>query len=243
MKPTVSIIIPTFNEEEFLPELLTSIKKQTFTPLEIIVADAFSTDQTRAIAKLFGCTVVDGGLPPKARNEGAVIAKGTILLFLDADVILPSDFLNNTIKEFQKEKLSIASCFIEPISKQKMEHMLFSLANFYFKFTKDFYPHISGACIFIKKNVHKKIKGFNEELFTAEDHDYVQRAEKYGKFAYLKGYKIPISVRRMSEEGRVKLIVKYAIVELHLFLLGNIKKNIFAYTYGKHTKSEIHKRM
>lgn len=236
MNYKVSIVIPTFNEEEYLPKLLESIKKQTIKPFEIIVADAFSTDNTRSIAKLYKCKIVNGGLPAKARNEGAKVAKGNLLLFLDADVILPKNFLKNTLAEFSAKNLDIASCYMDPITKEKMEHMLFSLANFYFKFTKSFYPHIPGFCIFIKKHIHQKIKGFNEELFTAEDHDYVQRAEKFGKFAYLKTYKIPVSVRRMSKEGRVKLIVKYAIVELHMILLGNVKHSIFHYEYGQYKK-------
>ncbi len=73
----ISIIIPTLNEEKYLPKLLRSIKEQDFKEeLEIIVADANSEDKTREIAKKFSCKIVEGGLPAKARNEGAKIAKG-----------------------------------------------------------------------------------------------------------------------------------------------------------------------
>jgi len=236
MATTLSIIIPTFNEEEYLPFLLNSIKKQTVSPLEVIVCDAFSTDKTRSIAKASGATVIDGGLPAKARNEGAKKAKGDLLLFLDADVILPKNFLKNALSEFTKRKLDIASCYLSPVAKKKMDHMLYSAANFYLKFTKDFYPHISGSCIFIKKGIHEKIGGFNEALFVAEDHDYVWRAKKYGKLAYLECYKIAVSERRFLQEGRVKTILKYLLVELHLILLGNVTSNLFDYKFGKHTK-------
>ncbi|MEN6592532.1 MAG: glycosyltransferase family A protein, partial [Methanobacterium sp.] len=57
----ISIIIPTYNEEEYLPYLLESIKRQDFTDYEVIVADAHSTDKTREIAKSFGAKIVDGG--------------------------------------------------------------------------------------------------------------------------------------------------------------------------------------
>src|SRR5437870_493328 len=90
MNLPISIIIPSLNEEQSLPLLLQSIKKQTIQPKEIIVADAFSTDKTRSIAKKFNCTVINGGLPGKGRNAGAKVATQDILLFLDADVILPS---------------------------------------------------------------------------------------------------------------------------------------------------------
>lgn len=57
----LSIIIPTYNEEEYLPKLLEGIKSQDFEDYEIIVADANSTDKTREIAEVYGCKIVDGG--------------------------------------------------------------------------------------------------------------------------------------------------------------------------------------
>ena len=84
----ISIIIPTYNEEEYLPKLLESIKSQDFTDYEVIVADAQSDDNTREIAKEYGCIVVEGGLPGPGRNRGAEVAQGEILLFLDSDLEL-----------------------------------------------------------------------------------------------------------------------------------------------------------
>ncbi len=77
----LSIIIPTLNEENYLPLLLESIKKQNFNDYEIIVADAGSTDKTLEIAKNYGCITMAGGLPAKGKNEGAGMAKGDLLFF------------------------------------------------------------------------------------------------------------------------------------------------------------------
>jgi len=74
----LSIIIPTLNEENYLPFLLESIKNQDFKDYEIIVADAGSHDKTREIAKNFGCKVVSGGLPAKGRNEGTKFSRGNL---------------------------------------------------------------------------------------------------------------------------------------------------------------------
>ena len=57
-KMKISIIIPTYNEEEYLPKLLESIKSQDFTDYEIIVADAQSDDNTREIAKENGYIII-----------------------------------------------------------------------------------------------------------------------------------------------------------------------------------------
>lgn len=228
----VSIIIPTFNEECFLPKLLASLKKQSVLPKEIIVTDAFSVDNTREIAKSFGCKVVDGGLPAKARNNGAKCATEQLLLFLDSDVVLPPYFLEKTIKEMSDRKLDITSCFISPRSNLRIDKFLHHFANQYLKLTQKFYPHIPGFCIFVKKDIHRRINGFDESLVLAEDHDYVSRAKGIGRFSYLKSYKIPVSVRRLSRDGRLKISLKYIAVELHLLFIGKIRKDIFKYRFG-----------
>ena len=84
----VSIVVPTKNEEAYLPILLASLRGQTFQDFEIIVADAHSTDRTREIALQAGAKVVDGGMPGPGRNRGAAVAQGEIIFFFDADVIL-----------------------------------------------------------------------------------------------------------------------------------------------------------
>lgn len=231
MNLPVSIIIPTFNEARFLPKLLKSLKHQSVRPEEIIVADAFSQDKTRSIAKAFGCKIVNGGLPAKARNNGAKHAKGSILLFLDSDVVLPPLFLQETIAEMDNKKLDITSCFVTPRSSLKIDKILHSFANNYMRFTQKFHPHIPGCCIFVKKQLHQKIYGFDESIVLAEDHDYLKRAKKIGKFAYLKCNKVPISVRRLSKEGRIKIALKYIAIELHLFFLGKIHRDIFHYNF------------
>ena len=95
----LSIIIPTYNEEEYLPVLLDSIKKQNFEDYEVIIADANSTDKTREIASEYGCIITEGGMPAVGRNNGAKIAKGEYLLFLDSDlkltIILETQSMNS----------------------------------------------------------------------------------------------------------------------------------------------------
>lgn len=235
-KLPVSIIIPTFNEEKYLPRLLKSIKLQTNQPTEIIVSDAYSIDRTRTIARRSGCKVVDGGLPAQARNTGAKAATQNLLLFLDADVVLPKRFLEKTVTEMVGRNLDIASCFIKPMSTFKLDSFLHGFFNYYLKFTRTFHPHIPGFCIFVYKDIHEKIQGFDETLFLAEDQDYVRRAKKFGKFSYLKTYKIPVSVRRLSEDGRFRFAAKYVAIEMHLIFLGKIRRNIFKYEFGKHYK-------
>lgn len=234
MKQALSVIIPTFNEEEYLPKLLKSLRLQTLAPREIIVADAFSTDKTRKIARSFGCKLIDGGLPAVARNNGAKIAREPLLLFLDADVVLPRSFLEKTVDEMTKRNLDIASCYILPRSPLKVDQLLHKLINQYFRLTQKFHPHIPGFCIFVRSKLHNRIGGFDESIVLCEDLDYVTRTKKIGKFAYLKSFRVPVSVRRLTKEGRINLTLKYIAMELHMIFLGKIRKDIFNYKFGNY---------
>ena len=125
----LSIIIPTYNEEEYLPILLESIKQQKFDDYEIIIADANSTDRTREIAEEYGCIITEGGLPAVGRNNGAKIAKGEYLLFLDSDLKLTDDYLRDTIYEFRMERLGIAITQMKPLSEKSEAQLFHYLAN------------------------------------------------------------------------------------------------------------------
>jgi len=233
MDPLISIIIPTYNEEKLLPKLLRSIKKQTYRNKEVIVADAKSKDKTREVAEKLGAKVIEGGEVARGRNNGAKKAKGDILLFLDADVVLKdASFLTSTIKEFNKRHLGIATCMPSPISDKKIDHVMHELFNAYAKLLEAVLPHAPGFCIFIKSDIHKKVGGFDEKIKLAEDHDYVRRAVKYGKFGLLLSKKIPVSIRRMDRDGRFKVMLKYIFCELHMLTFGPVKNNLFKYEFG-----------
>lgn len=103
-KPHLSVIIPTLNEIAYLPHLLDALAMQTRLPDEIIVADAGSKDGTAELAQSRGVRVMHGGMPAVGRNAGARAAKGDLLLFLDADVLPPPDFIARVLEEFEQKK-------------------------------------------------------------------------------------------------------------------------------------------
>lgn len=228
----LSIIIPTLNEEKYLPDLLESLQAQTFEDYEIIVSDNNSIDKTPAIASKAGARIVRGGLPSHGRNRGADVAKGDWLLFLDADVILPFDFLEKAMAEIQEQNISIASCSITPLSDKKIDKLLHQAVNLGFQATKKFYPHAPGFCIFVKKEYHLLIGGFNEKILLAEDSDYVLRASKICKFDLLQSVHIPVSVRRLDKDGRLNIAVKYLASDAYRLLIGPIESNVFNYQFG-----------
>ena len=231
----ISIIIPTYNEEKFLPKLLNSIEHQYFKDYEVIVADGNSKDKTRDIAKSYGCKIVQGGNPSRGRNQGASDATGDYFLFLDADVILPRNFLSSAMEEFEKNRYELACAQFIPLSDLYIDHFLYFMANSVLKFSPKFYPFGSGPCMMVTRRLHEAINGFNETLRMAEDHDYVYRAKNLGTYGILNA-KIYLSVRRSEKEGRLNLTRKYIYVDAYRLFKGNIKEDLFNYEFGNYSR-------
>jgi glycosyltransferase involved in cell wall biosynthesis len=95
--PAISVIIPTFNRGSWLPETVGSVLAQTVPPLEILVVDDGSTDDTQAVCRQFPDPVryirQDNAGVGAARNRGAAEARGEWLAFLDSDDLWPADKL------------------------------------------------------------------------------------------------------------------------------------------------------
>ncbi|MBI4592170.1 glycosyltransferase [Candidatus Uhrbacteria bacterium] len=238
----LTIVIPTKNEEDYLPKLLESIHKQTLQPSEVIVADAHSTDATREMARSFGSKVVEGGLISFGRNAGAREAKTDFILFLDADVELRDpEFLEKAVGEMLERRLDLATCDVFPLSDQFIDHFLHKAYNTYARAWGSLYPHAPGFCLLVRRDLHEKIGGFDEQVTFCEDHDYARRANLVGTFGLLKSTKIPVSIRRLDRDGRMKIAIKYMLAELHLAFLGPIRHNRFHYTFG-HAPQKHHER-
>lgn len=228
----VSIVIPAFNEEKYLPRVLQSLRRQTFADYEIIVADGSSTDNTCQVAQMYGCTLVAGGRPAQGRNSGARRARGDYLLFLDADVTLEPTFLQELMEKVTRNNLEVASGFITPESDRFDDKMMVLASNLYHYLLQGISPHASGFYIIARKNLHDKIGGFNERLFLTEDHEYVVRASRCGKFSYLWYPRVQFSVRRFNMEGRLLLIWKFFILEMYR-LFKEVRQEVVSYEFGK----------
>ncbi len=234
-----SIIIPTYNEEEYLPVLLDSIEEQDFTDYEVIIADANSEDKTREIAEEYGCIVVDGGLPAVGRNNGAKVAKGELLLFLDSDLQLTEDYLGTVLYEFRMERLGIAITQMLPMSNRVEDKLYHDFANYFMISVENIKPHGAGCYgIIAKKSLHDECGGFDESLTFGEDTDYIERLAKKEPFKVLRNAKIGVSTRRLEEEGIATLIQQYGKSTVNDFLGKRTDASELNYNFG-HGKEKI----
>lgn len=121
--PPTSVIIPARNEESALPHLLASLRQQTHLPDEVIVVDDESQDRTREVALREGVRVVDSQPLPEgwtgkswACHQGAEVAAGEMLVFLDADTSLEADGLQRILDTYL-ERAGVMS--IQPYHRTK----------------------------------------------------------------------------------------------------------------------------
>ena len=252
--PLISIVVPTLNEAEYLPQLLESIKQQSFTDYEVIVGDAGSKDGTVEAAEKYGARVVKGGMPAVGRNAGARVATGQYLFFFDADVTLPGDFLQKAYDEMNECFLDLATCEFWPDSDLRLDRLMFTFANLTVKMNQSSSsPRAAGFCIFITRRLFERIGGFDESLKLAEDHDLCERAAAFRPLRVLTSTSLNVSVRRLAKEGRFSLLEKYFQVEWHLLTKGSIREDIVEYEFGnfadeskspaKNTLDEFEKRL
>lgn len=236
----LSIIIPTYNEEEYLPALLESIREQDFTDYEVIVADADSEDNTRKIAEEYGCRVVEGGMPAVGRNRGAEVARGELLLFLDADLVLTDGYLRDAVEEFESEDLGIAITQMIPLSTRRRDKILHEFANRFMILVESIKPHGAGCYgILARKELHERVGGFDESLDFGEDTDYIERIGKISRFRVLRKPRVLVSIRRLEKEGLRNLAFKYTKSTIYDFMGKKVSAGDLKYEFGHSKRKRV----
>lgn len=233
----ISIVIPTLNEEKYLPRLLNSIKQQSYSDYEIIVSDGGSSDKTKAIALESGVNFVESKKikhPSYQRNEGAKIAKGELILFLDADSLLSSEFLGKAVKEFKDRGLSIAS-FYFTFNPNRWHYNIYAGISNFVCFLKQFnkHPAAIGAALMVDRSYHLKVNGFDLRVLLAEDYDYCARISQIGKFRMIRKVKFLYSSRRIEKEGFFQIGFKWLKMGLYTLTNRRITKKNIKYDFGK----------
>lgn len=236
--PTLTVVVPALNEAERLPRLLELLARQAKPPDAVVVADAGSTDETRAIAHAAGAVVVDGGLPGVGRNAGATVATTDLILFSDADNEPPPDWIELAVAEFEERGLAVAAGRIAPVERDPGNLFACDAANLYLELMQYVQPHAPGFCILVRRNLHERIGGFDESVVLAEDHEYVQRAAKLGKFRILRCPPMPTSMRRIEKEGIIGLAFKYLYTELHVLAGVPVREIPFEYEFAAFDTAE-----
>lgn len=235
-----SIIIPTLNEEKFIPKLLDDLSKQTIKDFEVIISDGYSKDKTKEVVGEFkkGLNVKFYQTKLKnvaaQRNYGATKSLQNYLIFLDADTRINSTFLKKVKKTILKKKGLAFIPYFLPDKEYKQYKSLFDLSNILVEFSQNLPKRFSlGGNMIIERNFFNIVGGFNEELFMAEDHELIQRISQWGvEVKFIREAKTYFSLRRMKKEGQIKFFYKYFVSTARRIFSGEIKDKIYDYQMG-----------
>jgi glycosyltransferase involved in cell wall biosynthesis len=213
--PFFSVIIPTLNEEKYLPRLLNDLAKQTFKDFEVIIVDAKSKDKTRVNAnefknefKKFQFILSNKKNVAHQRNLGVTKAKAKYIIFFDADVQMPSYFMQGIKYQHEKEGSEILSSWFTPNSNKRIDKIISLFINLYENFQKKKKnPYLLEQMVLFDKRAFNLLKGFDESLHNNEGNDLLKRALNYGmKFRFVKEPKWHASFRRLRKLGYLKVL-------------------------------------
>jgi rSAM/selenodomain-associated transferase 2 len=199
----LSVIIPTLNEEEYLPRTLACLKLPGVR--EVIIADGGSHDQTTALARRHGCRLVNCPARVRGRqlNMGAAIATGTQLFFLHADSCPPPDFPNLINNALQLPKISLGAFSLAIAPTTRTLAWLAAMAN---RRSRWFSLPYGDQGFFLERSCFLAAGGF-AELPIMEDFIFARKMNTQGRVIIL-SQKVTTSARRWQNLGplRVTLI-------------------------------------
>ena len=232
--PSISAVIPTWNEAPWLPSVLARLKSHPAIS-EIIVADNDSEDCTAVIARSRGCEVVPGGRPGVGRNAGAQVAKGDVLLFLDADVGIAESNIEHIHQRFSDPGCNLVYFRLVPRATGRKIRVwnsywfLDNVARLASRFNR---PGLSAPLIAVRAEVFRDLGGFDEEVTAAEDSELIGRVARLrGGVEYTRTPALEISARRLWMEGA--LYPAKSLVWTALRLSGS-KSSVFGYRWERY---------
>jgi len=223
--PTVSLVIPAYNEEKYIGRCLESVFASGAKFLDIVVVDNASTDKTKEIAESYQnvCVVSEERAGVMfARQKGVDETTGDIIAFIDADTEMLPGWYEQIVNHFSKD-LILATLSGPYIYKNisRLENIL--ILFFYYFILLPVYYILGYTAIFgnfvIRRSVLQKMGGLDTSiLFYGDDTDTVSRAHKFGKTIFSMDFKIKTSPRRFAQEGIVFTASKYMLNFVYIFI-------------------------
>lgn len=193
------MVIPAFNEESGLPRTLQALRasiERCAAPVQVVVVDNDSQDNTARLTRQAGAEVVTEKVHnvARVRNTGARAAGGDVLVFLDADILVPPRFLARVVEVMSAPECcgGAADVVHQPSSKLVRAYLLgwraIGLAL----------GMAQGAAQFCRRDAFERLGGYDESLYMGEDVDFYWRLRRLGPVAYLRGVQVVASPRRFD---------------------------------------------
>ena len=227
-----SIIIPAFNEADYLEATLARVRQcmeavaidsgPNFGQGELIVVDNNSTDATVSIAQSYGATVVfePHNQISRARNRGASVAGGSMLIFLDADTELSITLLSQAVGYMQSGDCVGGGVLVEP--DQPVSHSVRRFINCW-NFAAKKFGIAAGCFVYCRRDAFEAIGGFSEKIYASEEVWLSRALRRYGrqrnmKFRVIQEPPIVTSMRKLEWYNRWQLLAQALVLLIPLTL-------------------------
>lgn len=216
MARLVSVVIPAHNEERYLRKTLEALQRQNYGWFEVIVVANGCTDRTKEVARgrcqrLIVLSQKGLGV---ARNLGARMAQGEILLFLDADTVLEPMALRVIAGNFTKADAA-GTIQGRPDDDRLAYRLIYALKNFVHRWS--LHPGSSGVILCWKKQF-MRAGGFDEGLQVRENSDLVKRLMRFGGYKYIGAVSATTSMRRYDRCGVGRVVWLWCRLWVQSFL-------------------------
>lgn len=238
-KPRISVVIPCWNEEKNIRRTLLKLNHQTIPreDYEVIIVDGGSKDRTREIAKKMGARVIMqkregiGG----ARNDGFLAAKAEFIATTDADCIVPNQWLEIFLEDFQDPRVVAVTGPDGPIEKNWKSRLTYFILRCFIQGMTLFNLYgTAGTNSAFRKSAFIKCGGY-KSLPHSDDVEIAFRIKNLGKIVYDIRTFVNLSVRRLEDQGYVNIVSKWLKGDLYVLLGKEIKTKE---QYEKHSYKE-----
>ena len=182
----ITVIIPAFNEEAYLGATLDSIQSaasylrtRSDVEVDVIVVDNNSDDGTAAVARDKGATVIHEAVQGvgRARNTGARHVEGDVLLFVDADVIVPPELLHE-VHAVMSDPACVGGAVDVDYRPKRISMRLYLRA---WRILARLTGMAQGATQFCRRDVFERVGGYDEGAWIGEDVDFYWGLRKFAR--------------------------------------------------------------
>ena len=183
----ISIIIPAYNEEALLGGTLRALGAATDVlnlPHEVIVVDDGSADRTAEIARAHGARVVAVSVRhiAAARNAGAKVATGNLLVFVDADTLVSPEVLQGAVAAVRAGAVGGGCGVRADSSDPRWGPPVMVLVSSLMRIAR----WAAGCFMFVTADVFRRVGGFDERYFASEEIHLSRAVKKHGRFVILR---------------------------------------------------------
>ncbi|MFC3958044.1 glycosyltransferase [Halovivax cerinus] len=210
--PSVSVVIPARNESEYIGETLESLAAADTERLEeVLVVDGDSTDDTAAIARERGATVLSqsGRGIADARNRGATMATGSWLAFLDADTVVHPSYVPTMLAFVERSGLAAASCYCRITGPVRARVMQTTINRLFPRLDR---PVLPGFNTFVHREAFDAADGFPD--VPNEDTAFSRRLAAEFPTGYCPVTLVESSGRRIASDGLTGTLYHYVRLDV-----------------------------